>query len=413
MRVLVRRAMATALLSRGGLPLFAAFLVWGAGSGAQTLGRPLLAFEFSSSVFLVTLLISSLALSRIVAGPITGFLIDRTGRRPIAAMGSSIRAACSVGDVFAQNYWQFFALEFVGAIGLTMFNTTSIVMVADLSETENRGRAVALRTTALKVGQVAGPLLAAGVAYFFGLRYVFLVNAVAKIIVTFIIIRMMAETRPEPEGPLRGGRERPAASLSGARAILPQLLTPAFASLALCTFGIHVMTQGVFQSLFPIQSKVQAGLTDGDVGVLISIASIVTLLFALPNGFIVDRYGRKPALVPGLLLLAAAGCLLAVSRDYPGALMVALVYGVGQSMTIGASQTFAMDLAPEHQRGAFMGTWTVFQNLGSFVGPLAAGAIVDAWGFGPAFWTTAAWLGASALVVMAFGPETRARGRPP
>lgn len=69
MRLLFQRARATALISHGGLPLFAAFLVWGAGSGAQTLGRPLLAFEFSGSVFLVTLLISSLARSRIVAGP--------------------------------------------------------------------------------------------------------------------------------------------------------------------------------------------------------------------------------------------------------------------------------------------------------------------------------------------------------
>ena len=400
------------LLSRGGLPLFAAFLVWGAGSGAQTLGRPLLAFEFTGSVFLVTLLISSLALSRIIAGPITGFLIDRMGRRPLAAIGSGIRALASIGDVFAQNYVQFFALEFVGAIGLTLFNTTSIVMVADMSETENRGRAVALRTTALKVGQVAGPLLAAGVALMFGLRYVFLVNAVAKLIVTFIIIRMMAETRPEPELPERG-RERPAASLKESRAILPILLSPGFAALALCTFGIHLMTQGVFQSLFPIQSKVEAGLTDGDVGTLISIASIVTLFVAFPNGVIVDRFGRKPSLVPGLLLLAGTAVLLSMSRDYMGALMVALVYGVGQSMTIGASQTFAMDLAPVDRRGAFLGIWSVFQNLGSFVGPVAAGAIVDTWGFGAAFLTTAVWLGVSALIMAAFGPETRTRGRPP
>ena len=411
MRSLAQRARETALLRRGGLPLFAAFLVWGAGSGAQTLGRPLLAFEFADSVFLVTLLISCLALARIVAGPVTGFLIDRIGRRPIAAMGSSIRAACSVGDVFAQSYVQFFALEFVGAIGLTMFNTTSIVMVADLSETENRGRAVALRTTALKVGQVAGPLLAAGVAYMFGLRYVFLINAVAKIIVTFIILKMMAETRPEPEDAGRR-RERPSASLRDVRALLPLLLTPAFVSLAICTFGIHVMTQGVFQSLFPIQSKEQAGLSDADVGLLISIASVVTLIVAMPSGYVADRFGRKRALVPGLALLAGTALLLAVSRDYGGALAVALVYGVAQSMTIGSSQTFAMDLAPAESRGSFLGVWTVFQNLGSFAGPLAAGAIVDAWGFASAFIATAVWLGASTLVVAAFGPETRVRPAP-
>jgi len=249
---MIQQAIASAMLNRGGLPLFGAFLVWGAGSGAQTLGRPLLAFEFTGSVFLVTLMISSLALSRIVRGPLTGFLVDRIGRRPLAALGSSIRAAASVGDVFAQNYIQFFALEMIGAIGLTMFNTTSMVIIADMSDASNRGKAVALRSSALKLDQVTGPLLAAIIAYFFGLRYVFLVNAVAKLIVTFIVLRHIAETKPEPEIPERTS-ERRAASLKGSRAILPILLTPGFAALAISTFGIHLMTQGVFQALFPIQ----------------------------------------------------------------------------------------------------------------------------------------------------------------
>ena len=403
---MIRQTMASAMLTRSGLPLFGAFLIWGAGSGAQTLGRPLLAFEFTGSVFLVTLMISSLALSRIIGGPITGFLVDRIGRRPLAALGSSIRAAASIGNVFAQNYVQFFALEMIGAIGLTMFNTTSMVIIADMSNSSNRGKAVALRSSALKLGQVAGPLLAGIVAYFFGLRYVLLINAVAKIIVTFIVLRHIAETRPEPEIEERS-RERRTGSLKGSRAILPILLTPGFAALAISTFGIHLMTQGVFQALFPIQSKVQAGLSDSDVGTLISIASVVTLLFALPNGIIVDRFGRKRSLVPGLFLLSGAALLLAISRDYTGALAVAVVYGVSQSMTTGSSQTYAMDLAPKDHRGAFLGVWSISQNLGSFWGTLAAGAIVDTWGFGAAFLTTACWLSASAVFMAVFGPETR------
>jgi MFS family permease len=342
---MIRQAMASAMLNRGGLPLFGAFLVWGAGSGAQTLGRPLLAFEFTGSVFLVTLMISALALSRIVGGPLTGFLVDRIGRRPLAALGSSIRTAASVGDVFARNYIQFFALEMIGAIGLTMFNTTSMVIIADMSDSSNRGKAVALRSSALKLGQVAGPLLAGIVAYFFGLRYVFLINAVAKLIVTFIVLRHIAETKPEPEIPERTSECR-TASLKDSRVILPILLTPGFAALTISTFGIHLMTQGVFQALFPIQSKVQAGLSDGDVGTLISIASVVTLIFALPNGIILDRFGRKRSLVSGLFMLSGAALLLAISRDYNGALAVAVLYGLAQSMTTGSSQTYAMDLAP-------------------------------------------------------------------
>jgi MFS family permease len=94
------------------LPLFAAYMIWGTGSGAQTLARPLFVFSLSDSVLLVTLLVSSLALSRMVAGPITGFLTDRWGRKPLAMAGAGIRGLASLGVLFVNSYEAFFVLEF-------------------------------------------------------------------------------------------------------------------------------------------------------------------------------------------------------------------------------------------------------------------------------------------------------------
>jgi MFS family permease len=108
-------------------------------------------------------------------------------------------------------------------------------------------------------------------------------------------------------------------------------------------------------------------------------------------------------------MAAAALVLLSMSHDFSSILRVALVFGAAQAMTMGASQTFAMDLAPENRRGSFLGVWTVFQSAGAFVGPLAAGAIVATWGFTPAFVAAALWLAASGLLMAVFGPETGSR----
>ena len=404
----LRSIPASGAFSRQGFPLFATFLIWGVGSGAQSLARPLFAYSLSDSVFLVAVLISSLALSRVVSGPITGFLTDRFGRKPLAVAGAGIRGLASLGNAFAGNYAQFFALEFMGAIGVSMWQTTSQIMVADVSTRANRGRAVALRNTALRLGQILGPLVGALIAASYGLQEVFFVNAGAKGIVLVMTIRLIRETRPE------AAPKTASTSAPSNRSVLIALVSSrAFLALAITTFGVHLMGQGVFQTLFPIQASETMGLATAQIGTLISIAGIATLVSSFPNGVLVDRFGRKWSLVPGLLLLGVSAVLLAVSEDYGGALVAVAVFGMAQAMRMGATQAFAMDLAPEQQRGALLGLWAAFQSFGAFAGPLAAGAVVEVWGFGAAFYAVAAWLVLSAAIMGVFGPETKeAAGSP-
>jgi DHA1 family multidrug resistance protein-like MFS transporter len=177
---------ASGVLSREGLPIVGTFLIWGTGSGAQTLARPLFAYAITDSVFLVTVLISTLALSRMVSGPLTGYLADHWGRKPMAVTGAAIRGAASGLVFFTDSFPAFFALEFIGAIGVSMWQTTSQVIVADMSTPENRGRAVATRNTSLRLGQIVGPLLGGVVAGLWNLQAVFFINAASKFVVMLV-----------------------------------------------------------------------------------------------------------------------------------------------------------------------------------------------------------------------------------
>jgi MFS family permease len=108
------------VFNREGLPIIGTFLIWGTGSGAQTLARPLFAYDVAGSVFLVTVLIAALAAGRMISGPLTGYLADHWGRKPMAVAGAAIRGTASALVIFTDNYAQFFVLEFVGAIGVSM-----------------------------------------------------------------------------------------------------------------------------------------------------------------------------------------------------------------------------------------------------------------------------------------------------
>ena len=330
----------------------------------------------------------------------------------MAVTGAAVRGIASGLVFFTDSFPAFFALEFIGAIGVSMWQTTSQVIVADMSTPENRGRAVATRNTTLRLGQIIGPLLGGAVAGLFSLQAVFFINAVSKFIVMIVTWRMVKETKPELEA-------ENAKSASTSRGAVPQvepsvsmwsiMASRSFAALALTTIAVTMMNQGVFMTLFPIASKEVGGLDPAQIGTLVAIASTITLLFSLPNGVLVDRWGRKRSLVPGLVLAGGAAALLALVVDFHTALQAAVVFGLAQAMTQGANQTYAMDLAPEDRRGAFLGMWSSFQSFGAFIGPLSVGIIVEVYGFSAAFYSVAVVMVLAGLAMGMFGPETKAQ----
>ena len=392
------------VFSREGVPIIGTFLVWGTGSGAQTLARPLFAFDVAGSVFLVTVLIAALAGARMIAGPLTGYLADHWGRKPMAVTGAFIRGTASGLVIFTDNYAQFFVLEFIGAIGVAMWQTTSQVIVADMSTPATRGRAVATRNTTLRLGQILGPVLGGVVAAVWSLQAVFLINAVSKYVVMIVTWRMVKETRPEVET----RRKLDAESGVTMRSVMA---SRAFAVLAITTVAVAMMNQGVFMTLFPIVAGEEGGLDTATIGTLVGFASFITLLISFPNGIMVDRWGRKRSLVPGLALAAGAAVLLGLVVDFRTAVQAAAVFGVAQAMMMGANMAFAMDLAPAEKRGAFLGVFTAVQSFGALIGPLAVGGMVAIWGFAFAFNVVAVFMVAAALVMAFLGPETKGQAK--
>ena len=183
-------------------------------------------------------------------------------------------------------------------------------------------------------------------------------------------------------------------------------------ALFITTLSLNMMGQGgAFGALFPVQAKEQVGLSSAQLGELLSLAGFLGLLVTIPSGWVIDKYGRKVTLIPGLLLLATGAFVLTSLDNMTQIYLVIGLYGIGQALSMGASQAFAADLAPEDRRGAFLGVWTTIGNIGSIVAPLLIGAIATNFGYAPGYVMVATFLLASALFMVIFGPETGGRHR--
>ncbi len=370
--------------------------------GGMHIARPLFAASFGVPVFLVAVIFSSNAIARLISGVVTGFLMDRWGRRPLLIAGVALRLMTALAEYFATSYLEFLIWEFIGGLGISVWTTGSSVLIADVTDKTNRGRAVAVRTMSVRMGNIAGPFIGALLTGAFGLRSIFLFNAVTKFMVLIIVFYLIKETRPESESAKsvkpRGVDEKLDLSLFLTRGVLVILLA---------TFGMGLMVQGVFSALFPLYVQQAANFSAADIGYMITIASITTLLISYPNGVLVDWYGRKKTLIPGLFILGISSYLLAQSFEYWAVVVVVVVYGVGVGMTMGTAQVYSMDLAPERRRGAFLGVWSVFTHSSAIIAPLLLGFLAETVGMAATFAIVSILLALSAIVTWVYGPETR------
>ena len=414
--------------------------MWGFGTGALWVARPLFVDSLGGALFQIGLVSSLSALPRLVSGPVTGLLSDRWGRRPMLMLGALAHGAILIAQFFSESYVQFALLEFLAGVGIAFWTVSSGILIADLTKIANRGRGVGLRDTAMRLGMLGGPLVGGLIAAQFELRWVFIFIASTKIPAVLVVLFVIPETRPSgerpapsfprrreshiPPLPIRGEDAANAAGegtgdkrtgSAGAAPGIPwgMFRSKAFGALALAafSFGMIGLGPGVFRTYYPIHAQDTLLLSPDVIGNLVAAGGVLTMLSAMPTGMAVDRFGRRGPLVAGLLLLGAAVYLLGASEAFVGVAVAVFVFAAAEGMNTNTLQTYAMDLAPAAHRGAFLSAFHVAMNTGMMAGPLAAGLLAGWVGLQTALLFFAGALAFAAALFALAARETLRRGR--
>ena len=112
------------------------------------------------------------------------------------------------------------------------------------------------------------------------------------------------------------------------------------------------------------------------VGFLISAFSIAQLAVAPTWGRFSDRYGRRPAILAGLLLTGASYALFAFAGSITALLVSRLIQGA-EGGTIGVVQAYVADASPPNQRTKSLGWLSVVTSLGAVGGPAFGSAMIS------------------------------------
>ncbi len=175
-----------------------------------------------------------------------------------------------------------------------------------------------------------------------------------------------------------------------------------FAGLFAVTF-LCLVAVGALLPVLPRYVRGPLGAGNVAVGVVIGAYAVSGLLLRPVAGRLADRWGRKPTLIAGTLLLTASGSLYLFGLGLAALIGARLVLGVGEGTLYTAGSAWVVDIAPLPRRGRVLGLYGLAVWGGLSVGPLAGELLLKASGY------TAVWVLAAALPLLAGLLATRVR----
>jgi MFS family permease len=153
------------------------------------------------------------------------------------------------------------------------------------------------------------------------------------------------------------------------------------------TVGLMVfdyVDRQVIVSLFP-HLKAEWGLSDVQLGALVSAVSLTVAIGGIPVALIADRMSR----VKSIVVMATAWSLATIScmftRNYGQLLAARAVVGLGEAGYGSVGAGLIASHFPSRMRGALMAGFFASASVGSVLGVMLGGVIAANWGWKAAF----------------------------
>ncbi|WP_144006968.1 MFS transporter [Pelomonas sp. KK5] len=166
------------------------------------------------------------------------------------------------------------------------------------------------------------------------------------------------------------------------------LVRPAQAWFAFAmTFGLMLLDyvdRQVIVSLFPY-IKADWGLSDKQLGGLVSIISLVVALGGLPVALLADRLSRVKSVVVMALVWSLASLSCMFCGSYGQLFTARALVGAGEAGYGSVGAALIASLFPRRLRSGLLGAFFAAASFGSVLGVLLGGTIAAHWGWKAAF----------------------------
>ncbi len=376
------------------------------GQGMLIPTLPLFVRDLGVNFTLVTVAVATAGLGTLVWNVPTGLMLARSSERRVQIVGMAVMAVAVLLLALSPPYPLIIVLRLVAGVGMAMWSLSRMTLLLRLVPGHQRGRAMSLFGGINRIGTFASPALGGVIAEQLGFGPMFFV---AGLFIAVGILPTILFAEVHADRPVQLARRPPGLVQIG------RVFRTHARDLATAGAG-QIFAQTIRsgrQILIPLYAAFELGLDPAQVGFAVSASAAIDMTLFPLAGFVMDRFGRKFAIVPAFTLLALAMALMPLARDFTGLLAVAMLVGFANGIGSGVMLTLGTDLAPKERPSEFLGVWRLIGDTGQTGGPLVVGVVADAIGLALAPFFLAG-VGVAATLTFAFlVPETLRRHRLP
>ncbi|MGH9181570.1 MAG: MFS transporter, partial [Acidimicrobiales bacterium] len=205
----------------------------------------------------------------------------------------------------------------------------------------------------------------------------------------------MAEAPPleRPDHPLH---EDPA--IFGRRWFLLGIMCLSLVMVVMSVSGLNVALPSMQRELKASASELQW---------IIDSYALVFAALLLPAGALGDRFGRKRALLLGLMIFAVGSVMAGVANDASQVIGGRVVTGIGAAFVMPATLSLITTIFPPAERRKAIAMWAGFAGAGGALGPIVSGAVLEGFWWGAALLVNVPVVLVTLAAVWIFSPTSR------
>lgn len=338
------------------------------------------------------------------AGTVVAWLLvrraDAWGRRRTLMATIIGYTVCTFLSGIAWDVYSFGVFQFLARVFLIGEWAISMVYAAEEYPADRRGMVIGV----LQAFSSLGAVLCAGVTPLllqtaYGWRSVYFVGVIPLILLAYAR-RNLQETRRFTE---QVGDRKPARPMGH---ILGTPFRRRVLQLGVIWFATYVCSNTAvsFWKEFAVGER---GLTDGQAGLAVTIAALVSMPLVFLSGKLIDVIGRRRGAVV-IFIGTSLGVFLAYGLHGLWPLTAALTIAIfGVSAVLPVLNAFTAELFPTDLRGdAFAWANNLIGRIGYVLAPIGLGALAEVWGWGPSVQLTTLFPLLALALILWLLPET-------
>ena len=328
--------------------------------------------------------VSGYWISRVMLEIPSGYVSSRYGYYKPMLFGLTLTAIGNTMLVFVNSPIQLVLVRALNGFGAPFFFAVSMTFIVNLFGSERRGTAMGVFQGIEFGGTIIGSALSGKLVQELGWRGSFMV-ALALSFAALLIFFVPPHIRKEA---VRGPTSKPLAPGE----ILGVMKNKTLMIVASATLSEFIMTNGLIMTIVPLFMRGTLGFSLADVGYVMGVRSLGFVVAMFVMGSISDRVGRRPVLMFGLAATAILVTVMSVFSTFLTMAAVICVIGFTSGAIWIVGPVISAEAVEQSQRGAAIGVYRTFFDLGSLLGPILMTAVMTGYGVKQCFYVAAALL---------------------